>query len=344
MTMPDFSSFAEQGDFIPQIQRRIGDGSLPHALLITGEKGVGKKTLAQVIAAALLCQHPSSRPCGECPACRQVASGNHPDLIVIQKGTSITEEKEDKSKTVIPVSEIAELERRCAALPYEGDRRVAIIRDADDMNPEAQNKLLKTLEDPPGGNFFLLTSAKRENLLPTIVSRCESVYLHPWRQDTILRVLRAQGIDGPRAKDAAGESGGSIGAALQLAVDENYWKTRSEVYRQFFHMKASSEVLSVSNQWKDRREEAELLFSLLEGGIHRLLHYRLHSGSGEANIEEMFGDAWLRFARECDLEDFTRLTDGIILARKRLQASVNFQVIVEQILFMMMEASRKWST
>ena len=343
--MPDFRSFAEQGNFISLLQQRIAENTLPHALLISGETGVGKRTLAELLAAAILCTGGNRRPCGECPSCQLLAGGGHPDLIVIKKGSPIAPQRDDKSKTVIPVSEIEELERRCAALPFEGENRVAILCGAEDMNQAAQNKLLKTLEEPAPGNFFLLTCENRETLLPTIVSRCESIYLHPWKRETVLKALRQAGIPAERAEAAADEAGGSIGRALQLAGDEAYWETRNDIYRSFFHLKEASGILTVSGQWKDRKQDAEILFSQMEAGILRLLNWRLNKNhTSETEMKVLYDPKWIRFAEKCDLDAFTGLLDGIMLARKRYAASVNFQVIVEQILFLLMEADRKWST
>ena len=343
--MPDFQSFAEQGSFIGLLQQRIAAGTLPHALLISGEKGIGKRTLADLLAAAILCRNEKQRPCGECTSCQLLAGGGHPDLIVIQKGSSIAPQKDEKSKTVIPVSEIEELERRCAALPFEGENRVTIVCSAEDMNQAAQNKLLKTLEEPAPGNFFLLTCENREALLPTIVSRCESIYLHPWKRETVLEALRQAGIPTERAEAAADEARGSIGKALQLAGDESYWETRNDIYRSFFHLKEASGILTVSGQWKDRKQDAEMLFSQMETGILRLLNWRLNKNrASETEMKALYDPKWVRFAEKCELDAFSGLLDGIMLARKQYAASVNFQVIVEQILFLLMEADRKWST
>ena len=342
--MLSFQDFAEQGSFVERLQHRIQENTFPHALLILGEPGSGKKTLTELLAAALLCRSASARPCGECAACRLSYSGTHPDLLVIRKGASISAQKDEKAKTVIPVSEIEELETRCATLPFEGNNRVTIILRAEDMNSAAQNKLLKTLEEPAPGNYFLLTCEKREMLLPTIISRCESVFLHPWSRDKLLSVLKMRGVPEDRAENASEEAKGSIGVALQLAEDESFWELRQEIYETFFHLKKAGDILSVSNRWKDRKADAELLFSQLESGFVHLLNYRLYGAKAgeEDRLRQMFDSSWLHFAGECELEAFSRLMDGMLLARKRFRASVNFQIIIEQILFMMMEENRQW--
>ena len=114
----DFQSFAEQGEWVFLLQRQIRENTLAHALLITGEEGVGKKTLADLLAAALLCRDPDLAPCGECRSCSQLRLNAHPDLIRIQKGKPIAP---TESKTVIPVTDIIELETRCASHPFEGE-------------------------------------------------------------------------------------------------------------------------------------------------------------------------------------------------------------------------------
>ncbi len=338
-----FQSFSPQGESISSLADQIQQRTLSHAVLITGEEGVGKRTLADLMAAALLCRGDGYRPCGSCPACRQNAAGEHPDLIRIQQGVPLS--RGEKGRSVIPVEDIREMERIAGTEPFEGNGRVILIQDADKMNAAAQNALLKILEEPPEGNWFLLVSARRDALLPTIISRCRPVFLHPWPDSYVLQVLQEHGVAAPRAEETAREAGGSIGMALKLAADEDYWKNRSEICQSFFGCPSRSDIVGISEKWKDNRAQAEGILSILEAGISRLLRFRL-SGASKQEADALkgaFPEVWIRWAASCELSSFAALLDAMSLSRRQLQSQAAAPAVLEKVLFTLMEAKDQWS-
>jgi len=149
-------------DFVARLSRAAVRRTLSHAYIIEAPSGELGRTAADALIRLVLCREPGEEGgCGNCLPCRKLLHGNHEDLIVVEPdGGSI---KKDQ---------ILELQARLKNRPYEGDRNVALITQADKMNPVAQNKLLKTLEEPPGRAVIVLVSANVENLLQTIRSRC----------------------------------------------------------------------------------------------------------------------------------------------------------------------------
>ena len=328
--------FLSQGEALNSLLRKIHEGRMTHALLISGEEGLGKWSLAQALAAALLCEDdsPLARPCGKCRACIQMESLSHPDLIVIRKGAPLVP---SDVKTSIPVSDIQEMIRRVGLKGYEGTRRVVLVRHAEDMNDSAQNKMLKTLEEPPEETYFLMTCVNADKLLPTIVSRCQLFKMHAWKTDEIVSLLERKGYEHAKAEDAALESGGSPGRALQIAGDEAYWAFRDEILRDFFGCTERSRISEISSRWKDRKDQADALFSALNLYISRMMHASLLE-SGEAMSLEKLPDPWKSWLSRSDPGDYVRLLDAVSLARKRLMANVNFQIVVEQLIFALLEA------
>ncbi|MEA2674934.1 MAG: polymerase subunit delta [Chloroflexota bacterium] len=205
-------------------------GGMPHALLLVGPSGVGKATLADDIAAGLLCRavDPRDRPCRECRACRALEHGNHPDVHRLgPTGAGL----------VIPIGGrdergVRDLVRDLSLLPVEAGARVAIVADADRMTEDAQSAFLKTLEEPPTGTVLLLTATDEERLLPTIRSRCSRIRLGPVPRSEVERLLVEAGLaDAPLAARLARLSAGRPGDAVALARAPESFTIRGEVGR-----------------------------------------------------------------------------------------------------------------
>ena len=337
--MIGFDDFSRQGDEIRTIREQIASRQLVHALLITGEPGIGKSTLAGLISSALMCSSDTVIPCGVCAGCRLASSGEHPDITVIQKGSPLSPETA-KGRATIPVDDIREMIRLCSRYSFEGGNRAVIIRDAENMTVQAQNSLLKILEEPPRNTYFILTSAHPEQLLTTVKSRCRPLKLIPWENAYIQDLLKNAGTDPDKAHRAALLSAGSIGTAFRLAADDEYWKTREEVMNAFFRNRKRSEVLAFSNGWKDRKSEADTLFGILEDNMHRLFTVRLNP-QGAQDIND-FPPEWQRFAAEASADKFTAVTDKIRTARKQVHFNVNFQAIIEQLLLTFIGETEQW--
>ncbi len=337
---PELKSFELQGEEISGLLAQMQSGKLVHACLITGEKGTGKKTLAGLMAQALLCRAEGSRPCGQCSACRMAEAGEHPDLIMIRRGIPIAPEAK-KDRSTIPVDDIREMIRICGTRTMDGSARVVIISDADRMTPQAQNCLLKTLEEPPENTYLLLTTEHPEGVLTTVASRTRPVRLKAWPDEYILRVLEANGVEHGRALESAGEARGSVGKALDLATDEEYWNMREGVIRDFFGTLKRSEILRISNSWKDRKGEAESLMEILESVTRTMLEERLNPGN--AGRTARLPANWQEFSRKAGPERFTALLDAVSEARRQLQANVNFQAVLEHLLFIWMGEGNQWS-
>jgi DNA polymerase-3 subunit delta' len=212
-----FRAVAGHRRVLTLLARAIAHETLPPALLLSGPAGVGKRSVAIAAAEALNCPRPL-RPdasgaadalaidaCGACDACRRIARGVHPDVIVIEPGDTGT----------IKIEPIRDVVAAAAYRPFEGRRRVVIVDEADAMMPPAQSALLKTLEEPPSATSFLLVSSLPDALLPTVRSRCPRLrFAQLAAADVALVLARDHGYTASDAQAAAAEADGSVGVAL----------------------------------------------------------------------------------------------------------------------------------
>lgn len=220
---------------VERFRQTLQRGRLASSFLFCGPPGVGKRTFALKLAQSLLCQErPEAAldPCEACPSCVQALAGSHPDVAVVAKPA-------DKSEIPIELL-IGDREHRMQAglchhlalRPFMGGRRIAIIDDADALNPEGANCLLKTLEEPPPQSVLILIGVSPARQLPTIRSRCQLVRFAPLDCAAVAELLVAQGLTADRqtAERLARHSEGSLDRALQLA-DESLWRFREQFYR-----------------------------------------------------------------------------------------------------------------
>ena len=249
------------------LERLLRQKKVPHAILFSGMKGIGKTALAQEFAKLLNCLNPQDfDSCDVCPSCLKIRDGYHPDLVWVRSEGAF-----------IKLDQIRNLKQRLAFRPFEGKWRIVIIEEAQNLREEAGNSLLKLLEEPPKQNLFLLTTLEPQMLLPTIVSRCCHVRLQPLDDIWIERYLiDVHGIPSSQAQRIAALAEGSMDRAKWLAepdrilhmneVLENISKLDGLPMVDFFSMMA---------QWAKGSEDLEQDLECIRLWIRDLILSRL---------------------------------------------------------------------
>jgi DNA polymerase III subunit delta' len=220
---------------VDMLRKHIVNGTTRHAYLFAGPPGLGRRTLALRFAQALNCQTPIEPgiPCRECRDCKQIAAMQHVDLTVVQA---------DSEGGTLKVDQIREVRRTLVLKPYAAKYRVAMFLRFQEANDNAANALLKTLEEAPSYAVLILTADNPEQLLPTIVSRCEVLRLRPLQVEQVMNELETRGIETGRAKLISHISGGRFGYALRLLEDESLLERREERLNDLQNLISSSRV------------------------------------------------------------------------------------------------------
>jgi DNA polymerase III subunit delta' len=242
-------------------------GSLPPSLIFAGPEGVGKRAAAVALAQLVNCHTPVLSPgggpdrspdaCGTCPSCTRIARLVHADVHLVEPGDT----------GVIKVDQVRDVVERTAYRPFEGRRRVVIVDEADAMLTEAQNALLKTLEEPPSTSMFVLVSSRSDELLPTVRSRCQRLRFGRLTPDDIAGVLmESHGYSPSDARAAASAADGSLGQALESG-SEGFFEARD----------TAREVLQHVATTTDARRRLDSARVLVGGGDRDELRRRLRA-------------------------------------------------------------------
>jgi DNA polymerase-3 subunit delta' len=252
---------------VAQLRDSIADGADAHAYLISGMAGLGKALLAMRFAQALICEVSPGDPCLQCRACRRAERGAHPDVRVAGMETQAAGLKAEEAarQKELKIGTVRAWQRDLGLRPYEARRRVLILHDAERLNEEASNAMLKTLEEPPPYATLILV-ANSTDLLPTIVSRCRVLRLRPLPRRQVAQALEARGVEPGDAARLAAWSGGRIGWALQLLEQPEEIARRDEQLQALLALRDPAAGM----RWAEQRAkeyragEQETVFGWLE--------------------------------------------------------------------------------
>lgn len=293
----------------------------PHALLLLGAPGVGKRTLARYLACALLCVSDTDRPCLACRGCKRAQSLTHPDLLTPSCG-----EKERSIK----VEHLREIIRALSL--RAGGNRVVLVENAQRMTPQAQNALLKSLEEPDADTYFILTASSEGGVLPTVRSRCRVLRVPPWPEKRVEETLLARGVAEARAKEAARLSGGSVGEAIRMADDEDFFTLRTLTVQAFFGLREQADVPEAAYSLREQKDASDAVLTLVS---QRARSYLLFALGLAPSPEGAQNDApgWLRASPQ----SLRRVLQTVLLMRKYRASNVNWQAAAERLLYTISE-------
>ncbi|MEW4411774.1 DNA polymerase III subunit delta' [Clostridium sp. AN503] len=311
-------------------QKAIESHKVSHAYILNGEAGMGRKSLANAFALTLLCEKGRSEPCMECHACKQVLSGNHPDLIYV------THEKPNS----IGVDDIREqINDTIMVRPYSSYYKIYIVDEAEKMTQQAQNALLKTIEEPPSYAIIILLTTNQEAFLPTILSRCVQLKLKPLK-DFVVKSYLTESMQVPEA-DAevyAAFARGNLGKAISIASSEDFKLLHQEVLHLLKHVKDMdiSELLDYIRKLKEDNLDIYECLDFMQLWYRDVLLYKV---TKDMNLL-IFKDEYKminELSKNSGYDGLERILESIDKAKARLDANVNMELAMELMLLVMKE-------
>ncbi|MFR4254973.1 MAG: DNA polymerase III subunit delta' [Dorea longicatena] len=320
--MGSFKDVVGHKDILKYISSAVENNRVSHAYILNGERGSGKKMLANLFAMTLLCETGDNEPCGKCHSCKQAESGNHPDII------RVTHEKPNS----ISVDDIrTQVNNTVDIKPYQGPYKVYIIPQADMMTPQAQNAILKTIEEPPSYAVFLLLTENAETLLPTINSRCVMLKLRNIK-DALIKKYLMENLEIPdyKADMCTAFAQGNMGRAIMLANSDHFNEIREEAVQLLKHiseMELNEIVAAVKNISVYKLEITDYL-DIIMIWYRDVLLYKATKEIDKVVFKDQL-QSIKEQARKSSYEGIELILESLEKAKARLKANVNFDLVME---------------
>lgn len=328
--MVAFSDILGNEQIIEHLQNAIRMGKVSHAYILNAPESSGKRMIAEAFAATLQCEKKDAAFCGECHSCRQAASHNHPDIIYV---------RHEKPNT-IGVDDIrVQINHDIAVKPYSGPYKIYIVDEAEKMNVQAQNALLKTIEEPPAYGVILLLTTNADVFLPTILSRCIRLDLRPVEKEKLKDFLMKKcGVVDYQADICVNFSQGIVGKAITLASSAHFNEIKDAALQLVKRVKdiELNEMIGAVKHISEYKLEINDLFDIM------MIWYRdvlLYKATADVN-GLVFKDEVYEIKKQANTSSYhgiELMLEGLDKAKIRLNANVNFELVIELLLLTLKE-------
>lgn len=328
--MATFQDIIGQEQIVEHLKTAVKTDQVNHAYIIQGERSSGKEFIAKVFAGALQCENPKDgEACGECHSCKQAESGNQPDII------KVTHEKPN----TIGVEDIRKITGDVVIKPYNSKRKIYIINEAEKMTIQAQNALLKTLEEPPSYAVIILLTTNVDALLQTIQSRCILLTMKPVRDELVKKYLMQEvKVPDYKADVCVAFARGNVGRAKALASSEEFDNIKHDAVALLKYIRDMeiSDILTAIKKISEYRLEIDDYLDIMAVWYRDVL---LFKATNDIN-HLIFRDELPYIKKTADqstYEGIEIIIDALETAKSRLKANVNFDLTMELLLLTMKE-------
>ena len=305
-------------------RRSIRSGKTSHAYIFEGPAGCGRRKTALSLIQALFCSQVDDDACGVCPSCRKVAGNNHGDIHFIEP----LPEKRD-----ISIAQLRDLQRELALRPYEAPRKACIMEPADRMNLNSANSFLKTLEEPPGNALIILLTENADMLLPTIRSRCQLVRFAPLSSESVMLLLKRNGMDDAAASLLSQLANGSMQRAAELDGDALAQRHEAVIkHLATLSLDRIATVFTASEELGGNRDETLELLDILLSFARDMIH--LASGCSDI-INTTIRPTLEGLVSRLNLERTLQLAEDILETRRSVQRNANVKLALDHLFIKM---------
>ena len=320
--MVGFQSIIGQEQIKEHMHNALQTRKISHAYIIHGEKSSGKEFIARVFAMALQCEKGGTEPCNECRSCKQSVSKNQPDIIYV------THEKPN----TISVEDIREQVNNDVAIkPYSSKYKVYIINEAEKMTVQAQNAILKTLEEPPAYVIILLLVSNLQTLLPTILSRCVTLNMKPVSDRQVRKYLMEElQVPDYRADVCVAFARGNIGKAKALASSEEFDNVKNEALALLKHSREMElqDIIQAIKKINEYKLQISDYLDIMSIWYRDVLLFKATADANSLVFREEI-QAIRKVVARCSYEGIETVIHALAKAKKRLEANVNFELTME---------------
>lgn len=319
-----FDSIIGQDHIKEHLRVSLTSGKISQAYLITGESMQGKEFIARIFANALVCEDPEGGydPCGKCRSCIQAATKNHPDIITVTHDKPGTISVDDVRKQIVSDVSIK---------PYQSRRKIYIMNEAEKMTPQAQNALLKTLEEPPEYVVIILLTTSAAAMLPTVLSRCVQLDMRPVDDRMVKKYLMSEvQIPDYQADICVAFARGNIGKARSLAVSEDFENIREEAVRvlKFIRKMDTSDMIKTLKTLEELKLGVNDFLDIVMIWYRDVLLYKATKDTGSLVFRDE-GGSIEEAAEECSYEGIENILGTVEKTKARLKANVNYELAME---------------
>ena len=325
-----FADIVGQEQIKQQLQGAIENGKVSNAYIISGEIRSGKEFIAKIFAKTLVCEKGETEPCNECHSCAQADTFNHPDIIYLQHEKPGTIGVDDVRLGVNDTVVIK---------PYSSRYKVYIIEEAEKMTPQAQNALLKTIEEPPEYAVFIMLCNSLEQILPTILSRCIVLKMKPVLDDEMRKYLmQVLKVPDYRAEICIAFARGNVGRAKALAQSEDFDKIRKEalsLLKNIYDMDVT-DVLDALKRIKEYGFDVNDYLDIMSVWYRDVLLFKATHDMNHLIFRDEIQHI-RKVASRTDYEGIEKVTEALENAKKRIESNVSFELTMELLMLTIRE-------
>lgn len=328
--MAKFTDIVGQEQLKEHLQNAIAMQKVSHAYIINGERSAGKEFIARVFAMTLQCEKGETEPCGECHSCKQALGNNQPDIIYISH---------EKPNTIGVEDIRSQINNDIVIKPYSSPRKIYIINEGEKMTPQAQNALLKTLEEPPEYAVILILTTNMDALLPTVLSRCVALNMKPVSDALVKKYLMEQlAIPDYKANICVAFARGNIGKAKLLASSEEFEKVKDEVISLVKNINDMEihEIVKAIKKISEYKFDVNDYLDILMAWYRDVLFFKATKDVNSLVFKEEIQQI-MRVSDRSTYEGIETIVNALQSAKKRLEANVNFDLTMELLLLAIQE-------